>query len=123
MYKELNSLYSIYNEAPIFGVFYEHKQKVSPGLNLFLGLSNDFLVVKDTVKEDTFLASEFEEIDTKEAAINSKFTAYLADGSGVGKRRDVFYCKELGFAMEKLKDGYTIKDLWEVIPSTSNQYQ
>lgn len=82
-----------------------------------------FFFRQDSVKEDTFSASEFEEIDHKEAAINSKFTAYLADGSGVGKKRDVFYCKELGFAMEKLKDGYTIKDLWEVIPSSSNQYQ
>lgn len=77
---------------------------------------------KESVKEDTFSAEEFEEIDTKDSPINSKFTAYLADGGGMGKPRETFYCKELGFAMEKLKDGYTIKDLWEVIPSTSNQY-
>ncbi|XP_063696029.1 Bardet-Biedl syndrome 5 protein homolog [Culicoides brevitarsis] len=104
VFKELSSLYSIYSEAPIFGVFYEQKQK-------------------NETKEDTFSASDFEEIDTKETAINSKFTAYLAEGSGTAnKRRDVFFCKELGFAMEKLKDGYTLKDLWEVIPSSSNQY-
>lgn len=29
------------------------------------------------------------------------------------------YCPELGLAVEKLKEGYSIKQLWEVIP-TSN---
>lgn len=69
--------------------------------------------------------------------INSKFTMYLREGDSE-KRREPFYCKDLGkslflhtlkrdfhldnplfifsgFAMEKLRDGYTIKDLWNVI--------
>ena len=48
--------------------------------------------------------------------INTKFTAYMSEGDS-GIRREPVYCKELGFAMEKLKDGYTLNDLWAVIPS------
>lgn len=84
------------------------------------------------------------EIDASTSSeINSKFTMYLREGDSE-KRREQFYCKELGkvfflshrtyipkynrrifsfsnnctfsgFAMEKLRDGYTIKDLWNVI--------
>lgn len=40
----------------------------------------------------------------------------MSDGDS-GTRREPVYCKELGLAMEKLKDGYTLNDLWAVIPS------
>lgn len=59
------------------------------------------------------------EIDNAASSeINCKFTAYLSEGD-IEERREPFYCKELGFAMEKLRDGYTIKDLWNVMGSAS----
>lgn len=54
--------------------------------------------------------------DSKCNEINMKFSSYLAEGNDSKVRKPV-YCKELGFAMEKIKDGFTLKDLWEVIPS------
>lgn len=27
------------------------------------------------------------------------------------------FCPELGLAIEKLRDGYTVKNLWEVVPT------
>lgn len=61
---------------------------------------------------------EILEIDSAASSeINCKFTAYLSEGDSE-ERREPFYCKELGFAMEKLRDGYTIKDLWNVMSST-----
>lgn len=95
--KELMSLHSIYVENPVFGVFYEPKPMEHH-------TSTDFSL------------DDFQEIDETETKINLKSTTYLAEMSSEGPRQ-TFYCKELGFAMEKLKEGYTIKDLWEVIPS------
>lgn len=73
-----------------------------------------------TEKDDNILAiDKIEEIDeASNEEINTKFSTYLAEGTD-STNREPFYCKELGFAMEKIKDGYTLKDLWEVIPSTS----
>lgn len=31
------------------------------------------------------------------------------------------YSPELGLAVEKLKSGYTLKNLWEVIPTMANE--
>lgn len=42
--------------------------------------------------------------------------AYYADG-GLEDERQIVYAEELGLAIESLKDGYTLKSLWEVIPS------
>ncbi|KAK2561305.1 Bardet-Biedl syndrome 5 protein-like protein [Acropora cervicornis] len=42
--------------------------------------------------------------------------AYFADGDKSSDREPV-YSEELGLAVEKLKDGFTIQGLWEVVPS------
>lgn len=42
--------------------------------------------------------------------------AYYADG-GQDEDRQIVYSEELGLAIETLKEGYTLKSLWEVIPS------
>lgn len=56
---------------------------------------------------------------TKDGEINTKFSNYLADdNNGTNKHREPTYCKELGFAMERIKEGYTLSDLWDVIPSS-----
>ena len=58
------------------------------------------------------------EIDVATSSeINSKFSAYLSEDSET--RREPFYCKELGFAMEKIKDGYNLSDLWHVLGTSS----
>ncbi|XP_050070441.1 Bardet-Biedl syndrome 5 protein homolog [Anopheles maculipalpis] len=102
VYKELLSLHSVYTERPVFGVFYEAPTEVE--------------------RAPAESMDDIEELDsTAGSDINSKFTAYLADtvaGNGSEHcRRKPFYCKELGFAMESLKEGYTVKDLWDVLPS------
>jgi Bardet-Biedl syndrome 5 protein len=67
--------------------------------------------------EDPLRIDDIAEIDNVASSeINSKFTAYLSEGDSE-QHREPFYCKELGFAMEKLKDGYTIRDLWSVMGS------
>jgi Bardet-Biedl syndrome 5 protein len=68
-------------------------------------------------EEHPLRIDDIAEIDAVASSeINSKFTAYLSQGDS-DKHREPFYCKELGFAMEKLRETYTIKDLWNVMGS------
>lgn len=48
--------------------------------------------------------------------IGNTLAVYLAD-EGHKKDRLPVYSKELGLAIESIKEGYTLKKLWEVIPS------
>ncbi|CAN7996882.1 unnamed protein product [Ixodes hexagonus] len=43
--------------------------------------------------------------------------AYLADGGSHDRDREVVLSPELGLAVEKLPDGFTLASLWEVLPS------
>jgi Bardet-Biedl syndrome 5 protein len=82
-----------------------------PLMNLFVSLQDK--------EEDSMKIDDFQEIDNAASSeINSKFTAYLSQGDSE-KRREPFYCKELGFAMEKLREGYTVKDLWNVMGNSA----
>lgn len=94
-------MHSVYGETPIFGVEYDNRKR-------------------EKIKPETILkVDEIEEVDEgKENEINMKHSAYLSDfsdGHPEGKPREIVYCRELGFAMEKIKEGYTLKDLWEVV--------
>ncbi|XP_041117699.1 Bardet-Biedl syndrome 5 protein homolog [Polyodon spathula] len=42
------------------------------------------------------------------------FVAYFADG-GKQQDREPVFSEELGLAIEKLKDGFTLQGLWEVV--------
>ncbi|KAB7495500.1 Bardet-Biedl syndrome 5 protein [Armadillidium nasatum] len=55
------------------------------------------------------------EIDESAVGTTDVLAAYLADG----QRNDEgpTYNEELGLAFEKIKDGFTVQKLWEVIPS------
>ena len=57
------------------------------------------------------------EIDENAAGTADVLAAYLADGQTTSAEGPV-YDEELGLAMEKIKEGYSVKSLWEVIPST-----
>lgn len=108
IYKELISLHAVYTENPNFGIVYD-----SPDLRK--RSAGDLMQRKD------FKVEEFQEIDERqEKEINSKLNTYLAEGSlMVGEEkppREPVYCKELGFAMERIRDNYKLKDLWDILP-------
>lgn len=104
VYKELSSLYAIYSVTPIFGVFYE-----APDATTFIAESAAPLRVDD-----------IEEVDNSDAAtgISTKMANYLADeqmfGDGEPTKQPT-YCDELGLAMEPIREGYTLDDLWQVV--------
>nr|AAY55647.1 IP10720p [Drosophila melanogaster] len=112
LFKELSSLHTVYGEHPNFGIQYN---------------ANDARRRLEAASEEAAQASQikvdnFEELDERqEREINTKLNSYLAEGClgkvpSQGERAPV-YCKELGFAMEPIGDGYKLQDLWNVMPT------
>ena len=66
--------------------------------------------------EPTNFIEDVEEFDEKIDELSNAFVAYFAD-TGHEKDREPVYSPELGLAIEKLKDGFTLQSLWEVIPN------
>ncbi|KAM7154126.1 BBSome complex member BBS5 isoform 4-T4 [Macrochelys suwanniensis] len=93
--KEINSLHRVYSASPIFGVDYEMEEKPQPLEDLTV----------EQVQDDVEIESD-EQTDA--------FVAYFADGNKQQDREPVF-SEELGLAIEKLKDGFTLQGLWEVM--------
>jgi Bardet-Biedl syndrome 5 protein len=70
------------------------------------------------------ISDEVDEIDENPELVSDAFAAYFADGytpqdpnASGGDKVEMIYCEELGLAIEKPKDGFTLQQLWEVIPS------
>lgn len=98
---ELHSLYQVFHRHPIFGVEYkadstEYDEDIEepPQDNERLQLEDESEIVSAGNKADTF-------------------AAYFADPHKAVDREPVF-SSELGLAIEKLPDGFLLKDLWEV---------
>uniref|UniRef100_A0A8C6Q5L1 Bardet-Biedl syndrome 5 protein homolog n=1 Tax=Nothobranchius furzeri TaxID=105023 RepID=A0A8C6Q5L1_NOTFU len=93
--KEINSLHKVYSANPIFGVDYEMEEKPQPLEELTVEQLPDDVEIEPDEQTDAF-------------------TAYFADGNKQQDREPVF-SEELGLAVEKLKDGFTLQGLWEVM--------
>ena len=63
---------------------------------------------------------DINEIDDTNYESQDAFAAYLADGGGE-RGAEVVFCRELGVAMEKIKDGFTLESLWSVLPPEPNK--
>lgn len=66
--------------------------------------------------EPVIMNEDVEEIGELNNDMSNAFVAYFADGRA-GSDREPVYSQELGLAVEKLKEGFTMQSLWEVIPS------
>jgi len=93
--KEIQSLYRVYSANPIFGVQYQTEEKMG------------------SLNEVTVEYQEDEIEITDENNTSDAFVAYYADGYKKTDAEPVF-CPQLGLAIEKLKDGFTLESLWEV---------
>lgn len=99
IYRELTSLYTVYTENPVFGVVYNRSQKMTTPLDV----------------PDVGKIEELDENQLKE--INHHFSMYVERSStdpAMDKPTPV-YATELGFAVEKPRDGLKLKDLFQVI--------
>ncbi|KFW86864.1 Bardet-Biedl syndrome 5 protein, partial [Manacus vitellinus] len=93
--KEINSLHKVYSANPIFGVDYEMEEKPQP-------------------LEDVTVEQVQDDVEIEADEHTDAFVAYFADENKQHDREPVF-SEELGLAVEKLKDGFTLQGLWEVM--------
>ncbi|XP_062124208.1 Bardet-Biedl syndrome 5 protein homolog isoform X2 [Drosophila sulfurigaster albostrigata] len=119
LFKELCSLHTIYTEQPNFGINYDPqdaRQRVAAA-------------AEEAAQATQFKIDDYQEMDERqEREINTKLNNYLADGclgvlaSDSEPTREPIYCKELGFAMERIPEGYKLQDLWQVLPTKMATY-
>ncbi|XP_041365484.1 Bardet-Biedl syndrome 5 protein-like [Gigantopelta aegis] len=95
--KEIQNLNRIYSSCPIFGVEFEMEDKPQSIEELTVERVTDDIEIENDGQTDAF-------------------AAYFADGNKE-RDRDPVYSEELGLAIEKLKDGFTLSGLWEVLSS------
>ncbi|XP_071542202.1 BBSome complex member BBS5 isoform X4 [Panulirus ornatus] len=98
VHKEISALYSVYSQCPVFGVEFILQDKPPTDGNQLDLPDMDEAEIDESVH------------DTADV-----LAAYLADG--LHHDREPVFSSELGLAIEKLKEGYTLQTLWEVIPS------
>lgn len=95
--KELMSVFTVYTNSPIYGVEYE------------LNCSKEVEQIKNFI-------DEIDDVEEPRGEMSNVLNAYLAD-EGHLKDRPPEFSPELGLAIESLKDGFTLSQLWEVLPS------
>ncbi|XP_076471311.1 BBSome complex member BBS5-like [Babylonia areolata] len=93
--KEIQNLHRIYSTCPIFGVEFETEDKPQSMEELTTEAVQDDVEIENDPNTDAF-------------------AAYFADGNKE-RDRDPVFSEELGLAVEKLKDGFTVAGLWEVL--------
>ncbi|EFJ53283.1 Bardet-Biedl syndrome 5 [Volvox carteri f. nagariensis] len=97
VYKEISSLWQVYAAHPVFGVEYRPESSGASGGGAFgLTPSEQDVEIVDPPDRGDALA------------------LYYADATK-GVDRDPVYCAELGLAIEQLKEGLTIEQLWSVL--------
>ncbi|XP_075746109.1 Bardet-Biedl syndrome 5 protein isoform X3 [Rhipicephalus microplus] len=104
IYKELSSLLKVHKTKPIMGVdVFMQKQT-----------ADEEATTQDTGPE----IQDEPEVNSADGTHYDAFAAYLADG-GHDRDREVVLSPELGLAVEKLPEGFTLASLWEVLPPSS----
>ncbi|XP_047102842.1 Bardet-Biedl syndrome 5 protein homolog isoform X1 [Schistocerca piceifrons] len=98
VYKELCSLHKVYSQNPVFGVQYTVGQQTQ------------------YQEESSMFADDTQEIVESSDEMSNVFLTYFADENH--EDREPVYNQELGLAIEALKPGTTLQNLWEVIPSS-----
>lgn len=95
--QEIHSLFQVYCASPEYGVQYTVEEQSTQ--------DEEALPVPEDASEDVEAKDRADRIDT--------FAAYFADPHKAVDRDPVF-SPELGLAIEKLPEGYSLQDLWEV---------
>ncbi|KAI1721256.1 bardet-Biedl syndrome 5 protein [Ditylenchus destructor] len=97
--RAIQALHSAFQKSPTFGVQFTRDH---------VDLSNEIYAPTSSDVHD-----QEEEIEEKPLRIDA-FAAYFSDGMNGDEQRAIVYSEELGVAIEQLKPGFTIADLWDI---------
>uniref|UniRef100_A0A0R3RK88 Bardet-Biedl syndrome 5 protein homolog n=1 Tax=Elaeophora elaphi TaxID=1147741 RepID=A0A0R3RK88_9BILA len=105
IYRTICALQKAYVAKPIFGVQHIRERSAC----LFILLTSTPQAVVDVTK----LVDEDVELDNRPLRSDA-YAAYFSDGVVGGQVRPPVYSEELGVAIEELKPGFTLTDLWKI---------
>jgi len=94
VFKEIRTLHEVYSQNPIFGIKFN-------------------LEDKPATLQERKVERKMDDVEIVEDDHFDALASYYADGDKNVDREPV-YCPELGLAIEKLRDGVTIEELWSV---------
>lgn len=97
LFKEVSSLHQLFTDNPILGVEYQPEEKQA---------SLEQLMVPKTTESIKYVGNK----DTSDP-----LAPYYIDSSDKSSTTSIGFSEELGLACEELKDGMTIKKLWQCI--------
>ncbi|KAL3118539.1 hypothetical protein niasHT_000304 [Heterodera trifolii] len=99
--KAVQALLSAFQSSPIFGVQYSRQEAAFS---------------QQQEQRQAMVPNITEEKEPEEKALRvDAFAAYFSDGPAKGgEPRAIVFSEELGVAIEQLKHGFTIADLWEI---------
>jgi len=99
--KQIQKLYKVYSSWPIFGIEFEKEDSPES--------------LEDVTVEPVEDGIEI----VNEEPTSDAFAAYYAEGHQQGEQgdREPVYHEELGLAIETLREGITLNNLWQVMPS------
>ena len=120
--KEIGSLHKLYSSTPIFGIEYERKvnvHKIERNFKRMSVFKDELPKQEEVIKYDN--VDDINEIDDTNYESQDAFAAYLAEGGQHSGNSEIVFCRELGVAMEKIKDGFTLESLWSVLPPEPNK--
>lgn len=105
VFQEITSLHQVYSVNPMFGIDFVHEEKEAP--------LNERTVKR--VMEDVEIEDETQnELNGSMAVAGDVFAAYYADG-GASEDRPPVYSTEIGLAVETLKPGFTLENMWNAL--------
>ncbi|PIO66875.1 hypothetical protein TELCIR_11398 [Teladorsagia circumcincta] len=98
--KAIQALHKSSNTRPIYGVTFHKDKPPSP---------------RESTVEQTNEQEEEDDGSEQKQLRTDAFAAYFSDGgTSSEERRPPVYSEELGLAVEQLKQGFTITDLWNI---------
>ena len=107
VYNEVNNMYAVYSNTPIFGIKYINESKPS----------DTIVPVNKTL--DDIIITQSSNVDNDKTYgttnINTLFSNYYMDADEKTQAHEPVYCEQLGVAVEKLRSTVNISDLWNVV--------
>lgn len=117
MFSELCNLYNVHITNPNYGV----EAYLGLESSLASGSTDNVLTYGANLGTSNVIGTLSDESDYVERNRENNpdiIASYLEDdGQNIGNDSKPVYCPKLGLAIEKIKDGFTLESLWNVIPS------
>ncbi|XP_005290469.1 Bardet-Biedl syndrome 5 protein isoform X4 [Trachemys scripta elegans] len=115
VYDKINGVWNLSSDQGNLGTFFITNVRIvwHANMNDSFNVSIPYLQIPQPL-EDLTVEQVQDDVEIESDEQTDAFVAYFADGNKQQDREPVF-SEELGLAIEKLKDGFTLQGLWEVM--------